>query len=579
MRDMSPAEFLRTYSVRSPHMMWLLGAGASASSGIPTAGDMIWDFKRVIYCAEQRISIRTCEDLHDPRLQQKLQQHIDAAGKYPPRNSEEEYAELFLSAHPNEADRRRYIDRMVSGATPAYGHTVLAILLALNRAHLIWTTNFDKNIEDAVAKVFQTTARLTVASLDSPALAQECIQEGRWPLLVKLHGDFQSRKLKNTANELVKQDELLRQTFVEQCRTQGLVVAGYSGRDTSIMLALEEVVDSGRGFPNGLFWLLRPESPPYKRALDLIAKAQAAGIEAAFVEMNNFDEVMGDILLLEQELPEDLARQLDSSAPRVTDAPFPEVQGGWPVIRLNALPLTSFPTICRVLEADVGGMKDVKELVKASGREIIAVRRKVGVLAFGGDADIRAAFEARKISRWDIHSIDPDRLAFDSMELSLLYEALIRALKRERGLLSFKRQGHFIAAIDPKKADEDQYNGLKNAVGDITGRIVSAGVWWSEGIAIRFDMRQGRLFLVFEPTTAVENLPSRRVSEEVKEHHRKRAAVRYNRKWNNLLDAWSSVLTDDQPIGRLSAFGAGEGIDAIFEFNRRTSFSRRAKAK
>jgi hypothetical protein len=33
---MSPAEFLRVYHLRAPHLMWLLGAGASAASGILT---------------------------------------------------------------------------------------------------------------------------------------------------------------------------------------------------------------------------------------------------------------------------------------------------------------------------------------------------------------------------------------------------------------------------------------------------------------------------------------------------------------------------------------------------------------
>lgn len=31
-------EFLRVYPVRAPNLMWLLGAGAPAATGIPTAG-------------------------------------------------------------------------------------------------------------------------------------------------------------------------------------------------------------------------------------------------------------------------------------------------------------------------------------------------------------------------------------------------------------------------------------------------------------------------------------------------------------------------------------------------------------
>ena len=41
--------FRNAFPLRAPRLMWLLGAGASAAAGIPTAGDMIWDFKRRIY--------------------------------------------------------------------------------------------------------------------------------------------------------------------------------------------------------------------------------------------------------------------------------------------------------------------------------------------------------------------------------------------------------------------------------------------------------------------------------------------------------------------------------------------------
>ena len=48
-------EFLRAYPLRSPNIMWFLGAGASASSGIKTAYHMIWDFKARMYCSANRV--------------------------------------------------------------------------------------------------------------------------------------------------------------------------------------------------------------------------------------------------------------------------------------------------------------------------------------------------------------------------------------------------------------------------------------------------------------------------------------------------------------------------------------------
>lgn len=40
-------DFARRFSRRAANLVWLVGAGASASAGIPTAGDMIWEFNEV----------------------------------------------------------------------------------------------------------------------------------------------------------------------------------------------------------------------------------------------------------------------------------------------------------------------------------------------------------------------------------------------------------------------------------------------------------------------------------------------------------------------------------------------------
>ncbi len=50
---------------------------------------------------------------------------------------------------------------------------------------------------------------LTVAALDSAKRAVRCMHESAWPLLVKLHGDYQSVRLKNTTAELQSQDAQL----------------------------------------------------------------------------------------------------------------------------------------------------------------------------------------------------------------------------------------------------------------------------------------------------------------------------------------------------------------------------------
>ncbi len=79
-------------------------------------------------------------------------------------------ARAVTRPYPSEADRRRYIDTIIQRGRPTFGHLALAALMVRDRVRVVWTTNFDRNVEDAAAKLFQTTARLGVATLDTPQI-------------------------------------------------------------------------------------------------------------------------------------------------------------------------------------------------------------------------------------------------------------------------------------------------------------------------------------------------------------------------------------------------------------------------
>ena len=233
-------DFARRFSLRAGNLMWLLGAGASASAGIPTAEDMLWEFKQQLFISQRHVSLQAVADLSSQAIRTQLQAHIDASENLPPCGAPDEYAALFETVYPAEADRRAYLDAKIAGGKPSYGHLALATLMLAKLTRLVWTTNFDPLIADACAKVYDATGPLTSVALDAPDVAVQCISEERWPVEIKLHGDFRSRRLKNTGDELRQQDARLRQVLVNSCRRFGLVVVGYSGRDESIMDALDE---------------------------------------------------------------------------------------------------------------------------------------------------------------------------------------------------------------------------------------------------------------------------------------------------------------------------------------------------
>jgi hypothetical protein len=529
-----------------------------------------------LYCAAQRISLKACEDLSSSLLRRQLQGYFDSLGTFPPANSPDEYAFYFEATYKDPADRRAVIDRYVSGASPSYGHRVLAILLSQGKARIVWTPNFDRLIEDSAVKAFGGTSRIVVASLDSASLALQAMNEGRWPLICKLHGDFQSRRLKNTADELREQDSELRRALVESCKRHGLIVVGYSGRDQSVMAALEEAISGGHGYPNGLFWFHRPGSVLLDPVSQLIERAKSAGVQAWVIEAQTFDELMGDVVRQFDDIPPRVLEELGATAKRVTEI-APEAPGsGWPVVRLNALPFLEWPSVCRRVACTIGGTKEVRDVVQAAGANVLVARRNVGVLAFGDDEAIRNCFSAFKITAFDFHSIEPARLRYESAELGLIRDALARGISRSRPLFVHRRRTvHFLGAIadDPSSL----LNSLKKAVGQLTGTVPGTTLKWAEAIRVRVEHRLERLWLVFEPTIWFESTEDDEQRYVAGEFVRQRTATRYNQQWNSLIAAWATILQGD--LAPLKAFDTADGTDAIFRLGTTTAFSRRAQKR
>lgn len=551
--------------------MWFLGAGASASAGIPTALDMVWEFKQLLFVSQRRASLQSVSDLSSPVVRSEIQGHIDSAASFPVQGSPEEYGALFEAAFPSEQDRRSYLEAKVRVGKPSYGHLALATLMKAGLTRIVWTTNFDSLIADACAKVYEATGNLTTASLDAPHLTQAIVEE-RWPVEVKLHGDFRSRRLKNVAVELCQQDERLRDELMQCCRRFGLVVAGYSGRDHSIMDALYDVAKRPGSFPAGLFWLHRGPEEPLPRVIELLGDAITRGAEAALVRVENFDETLRDLVRLHQGLDTSTLEQFAGPRRRWSPAPLPVGRRAWPVIRLNALEIVQSPTVCRRVTCSVGGVVAARRAAELAGVNIIVTRRRSGVLAFGADADVRRAFGPYDLSGFDLYTLDLSKLRHDSTERGLIREALSRALVRECQLrLAHAGRQHELVPADPAGP---LWQPLQNIVGRIAGNVTGhPELAWSEGLRVRLDWADDRLWVLFDPGIVFEGVNPANKSAAA-DFARERTVKRYNSKLNDLLDFWGETIA--QGGRELRAFGIGDGVDATFRLATTTAYSKRA---
>ena len=564
-------DFARRFSLRARNLMWFLGAGSSASAGLPTAMDMVWDFKQKLFISQRRGSLRTVSDLSQPSVRDRLQDHIDSLG-LPSSGAPDEYAALFETVYPAESDRRAFLDAKLTGTKPSYGHMALATLMREGLTRLVWTTNFDALIADACAKVFDTTSALTTVALDAPDLAEQAIANERWPVEIKLHGDFRSRRLKNTDDELRHQDVRLRRTLNDQCLRFGLVVAGYSGRDESVMDTLEKAVRRPGAFPSGLFWLHHGEGPPLPRVERLLDRGMETGVKAALVPVENFDETLRDLIRLlgsiDTKALDDLAAERRPWSPAL----LPQVRRrGWPVVRLNALPVVEAPSICRRVVCKIGGTPEVREAVKKADVDVLAVRSQVGVLAFGADAAVRTVFEGHNITEFDLHTIETPRRSYDSAERGLLRDALTRAIGRERGLNVRRRRSTDL--LSPANPRDVIWQPLQELVGKLCDTVnVCPDLVWREGIATRLDWADDRLWLLIEPTTVFDGVTGNNKAVVV-DFARERAVTRYNRVLNDLIDFWAQHLAQDG--SEMRALKVGDGIDAVYRLSSITGFSRR----
>lgn len=281
--------FLRSFGLsKNSKYAFLLGAGCSISSGLPSAQQCIWDWKKAIYSTRNKVKTPIF-DVRQARVQRIIQNWLDSTGEFPPLGDDSEY-ELFVEkAYPIEADRKEYFAQMSRNAKPSIGYQLLIELFRFGKVASVWSTNFDGLVERAAHKVDIPCVNVNINTADliySQPYSSDL-------LYVALHGDYKYTKLKNTATELDRQVDVFEKSLQNHLSTNSLVVLGYSGRDKSLMSAIEKAFSqpgSGR-----LFWIGYGKEIPLS-VKQLIINTRKNNREAYFVPASGFDEVMLSIM-------------------------------------------------------------------------------------------------------------------------------------------------------------------------------------------------------------------------------------------------------------------------------------------
>lgn len=612
-KTISAAQFATAFDLRPNLVAWFLGAGASAASGIPTGYAMIRDFKAQIFCRETNLSKREI-DTADPIWIDRIDAFFRQNSQLPPDGDPTEYAKAFEAVYPEARHRRQYIDDAISKGTPCFGHKVLGSLMAAGKVDCVFTTNFDPLIEESALSAtgilpVDNQNRPTVAAIDSADRAMRCLNESDWPLVAKLHGDYQSIAIKNTGSELEEQDARMRHVLVESGKRFGMIFVGYSGRDASIMEALNTVLDAPSPFPNGVYWLTSSASRLLPAVIEFIERAGAAGVDVAVVECATFDELAADIIKV-TDLPKPLLDRVMEGrpTPRLVPVQIPHAKArAFPVLRYSAILLQSMPAAARRIRLSQSTTSaEVREIFKAKGCRATAAALGRELAAFGRDQEILDALAPLGPSLAGTIDLDP---VADSWAMGLLYDTLVRSLARQRPLIPrYRRSGHSLVVATPRDGDDPDrtrrqqqtLSRLRDAYGtSLFGTVPKLGFPFQEGVHLKLEQVDGKWWCGFEPYTFVQlprqdtpqtegaedlvaqeaaaemGMQAERRGDPAGDWRRERWAPRYNRNWASIIGAWAQLLTETGGTLR-SAFGLedGSGIDAVFKVSPVTGFSR-----
>ena len=266
-------------SCNTPNFALLIGAGASASSGVKTAKQMIGEWRQQVYAQSKS------NEPFEPWLK-KQYWHGD----------DEEYAMLFEKICDQRSQRRIYIEECTKDAAPSWGYIYLSNMIAHNYFNVIFTPNFDDLMNETC--FLYADLKPIVCAHDS-AVTDIRVTSTR-PKIIKLHGDFLYGSIKDAIRETETLEKNMREKFMQFSREYGLIVIGYNGNDKSIMDILHMLLRSDGYFPHGVYWCIRNRANVNKKVERLMREENTY-----WIEIEGFDEFMAELHeMLELPLPD-----------------------------------------------------------------------------------------------------------------------------------------------------------------------------------------------------------------------------------------------------------------------------------
>ena len=349
-----------------PSYALLLGSGASISSGVKTAEQLVIEWRTNLF---QRAET----DLSFPVWVARQSWY----------GTTDEYGRLFEIMYDLPSQRRIVVEDLLKDAQPSWGYAYLANLLDHQYFNVVLTTNFDDLLTEACYR-YTNSVRPLVAAHDS-TIRNLRVTSAR-PKIIKLHGDFLYDNIRNTPSETASLEENIEEKMRQFAREYGLIVIGYSGRDASVMQSLESLLTDSASFPNGIYWCTKDPSAAMPLTLQSIARDN----RVHFVEIDGFDEILAEIHRATRlELPTGLSEPFKFSRDRAGS-----------LVESN-LPNVSHPIIASDIDQVMNGLTRIPETIS----EVLPVELLATMAEHQGNMDTalgwwQQAYDNNKADEW-----------------------------------------------------------------------------------------------------------------------------------------------------------------------------------
>ena len=535
---MSMEEYIRTIeNIPEGTISLFLGAGASIQSGVPSAGDMVWEFKRKLYCTANKISEEYYKDLQSEAAKTSLQNYFDGLSGFPEYGDGQEYSFYFEKCYPTIEARREYIYNKLSEKKPSIGYLCLGSLVNQKIIRTVLTTNFDPLIEFGIKSINPLQQIVTISSSVNP---QTSIVENV-PEIIKLHGDYLYDRIQNTAEELQKLEQHIGQLSATRLSDNQLLVIGYSGNDSSILNWFKSNMDNPSFASKGIYWCTLKNYGVNEKVTQLLEEIEQCGREVGIVEISNFDDFLYRIYASKC-TTEAAISKLGESRSKLAPFAFTSTPRKKPFIKFNAF-ITKQSGIPKTIHCAKTSITDYKFLRETISGMPIAAVLKNGMIFFACEPQY---FEYLKpyitdtVREVNFNSALVNR--DNSVEISLLYELIFISLTN---IAPLRRIG-------------------KRKIINISTLTVAPNRQYSfyEAALLSLQYNNNELYLIITPTIEVIKTNGAEISKEERNIITNSIlSQRYNNKFGDQLLSWQKIINENTNF----SFALG---DFKLEFNK-----------